>query len=129
SEDTCVSGKCLYFDGSNDFVEIDGADDNKLELTTEMSVSAWIKPTSLPTGQGSVVMSNYNFNSGSSHGFQFGDNWDETDKFVFTLYKTSGSTQNSVVTVNDFFTQNLNRWTHVEGVFKAGEYVRIFVNG
>ena len=42
-EDMCKTGRCLQFDG-DDYLEID--DDNTLDLTNEMTMEAWVKPTS-----------------------------------------------------------------------------------
>ena len=41
-EDMCKTGRCLQFDG-NDYLEID--DDSTLDLTNEMTMEAWVKPT------------------------------------------------------------------------------------
>ena len=42
-ESMCKNGKCLEFDG-NDYVEIN--DDNSLDLDKEVTLEAWVKPTS-----------------------------------------------------------------------------------
>ena len=44
TEDMCKTGACLQFDGSGDYLEID--DDDTLDLTNEMTMEAWVKPTS-----------------------------------------------------------------------------------
>lgn len=42
SEDLCLSGKCLYFDGSNDYIEV--ADNNVLDFgSSGFTVSTWIR--------------------------------------------------------------------------------------
>ncbi|MFA5431756.1 MAG: LamG-like jellyroll fold domain-containing protein [Candidatus Paceibacterota bacterium] len=43
----CVFGKCILFDGSNDYVDFG----NPNWLNTTGSMSAWIKPTSINAGQ------------------------------------------------------------------------------
>jgi hypothetical protein len=43
TEDMCKTGMCLQFDG-DDYLEID--DDSTLDLQTEMTMEAWVKPTS-----------------------------------------------------------------------------------
>lgn len=48
------NGGALSFDGVNDWVTV--ADANKLDLTTGMTMEAWVKPTTLPTGWKSVIL-------------------------------------------------------------------------
>jgi hypothetical protein len=42
-ESQCVSGKCLYFDGSDDYVEIDEANSLKWSASDSFTKSAWVK--------------------------------------------------------------------------------------
>lgn len=42
TEDLCLSGKCLYFDGTNDYIEI--ADNNALDFGSDgFTISSWIR--------------------------------------------------------------------------------------
>ncbi len=42
TEDMCVSGKCLYFDGSDDYVEVNGFNDYNLQ--PNFTISFWVNP-------------------------------------------------------------------------------------
>jgi len=44
TEDLCVVGKCLYFDGSGDTVEIADNGTSTLDFTSQFTFSAWVKP-------------------------------------------------------------------------------------
>ncbi|MFA5431666.1 MAG: LamG-like jellyroll fold domain-containing protein [Candidatus Paceibacterota bacterium] len=44
----CVSGKCLYFDGVDDYV--DCANNSNLNLTNSFAISVWVKPISGDVG-------------------------------------------------------------------------------
>jgi len=41
TEDMCVSGKCLHFDGTDDY--IDCGNDSSLDITDAIAISAWVK--------------------------------------------------------------------------------------
>ncbi len=45
-ESMCVSGKCLYFDGSNDLVEINN--ESNFDNFDEITISAWVKNLETP---------------------------------------------------------------------------------
>ena len=51
-EDMCKTGRCLQFDG-DDYLEID--DDNTLDLTNEMTMEAWVKPTSTDRSNQTII--------------------------------------------------------------------------
>lgn len=44
TEDQCVRGKCLYYDGTSDYVLV--SDSNSLDLTNTGSIEAWVKSNS-----------------------------------------------------------------------------------
>ena len=45
NEDKCINGKCMYFDGNTDYVEV--ADNSTLDITTSITVAAWVKGDSV----------------------------------------------------------------------------------
>jgi len=59
----CVSGKCLEFDGENDYV--DCGNDTSLKSINSKTVEAWFKLTSpaAPTGGASEIVSNLHWSS------------------------------------------------------------------
>ncbi len=45
SDSSCVSGKCLSFDGSDDQIVVDISTTSSLDLTNNFTISLWIYPT------------------------------------------------------------------------------------
>ncbi|MEF3691687.1 MAG: DUF2341 domain-containing protein [Candidatus Moraniibacteriota bacterium] len=52
-ESMCKSGKCLEFDGTGDYVEI--ADNKSLDLSEEVTLEAWVKPTSTTATNQTII--------------------------------------------------------------------------
>jgi hypothetical protein len=113
----------LNFDGSNDYVEIPDSDDS-LDITSQMTITAWIKPMNnewayciaakQPSGSATDDSpGNYEFLVAGS----YLDFWYQTDASgAFTLYEST-----SLVT--------LGEWQHVAITLKAGDKVRLYING
>jgi hypothetical protein len=57
----CRVGACISFDGADDHVKVANA--SQLQLTGDVTVAAWIKPTGLGTAQ-SIVSKRYEFELG-----------------------------------------------------------------
>ncbi len=70
NEDQCISGKCLYFDGSNDNVTVANTS-NRIIPNGAFSLSLWFKLTESTTGAGQIysLINNDTFNTS---GFRFG---------------------------------------------------------
>ncbi|MFY3740858.1 MAG: hypothetical protein HMLIMOIP_001303 [Candidatus Nitrosomirales archaeon] len=66
---SCVSGSCLSFDGSNDYVNV--LDSSTLDGMSELTVSAWIKRQQLGTFQMIVVKGQLIGDNTSSYGLWF----------------------------------------------------------
>jgi hypothetical protein len=113
NEDECKSGKCLYFDGSGDYVTATGTPlDN---LKTAVSVSAWVKPTALTADMGIVDKDR------SAGGFVL--DFDTTDK-VFR-FGGDGSV-NAFASSTKIITAG--EWYHVAGTYD-GSNLKIYKNG
>ena len=61
---SCKVGGCLSFDGVNDYVRV--AEAPQLKITADITIAAWIKPTSLGSKQ-SIVSKRYEFELGHIH--------------------------------------------------------------
>jgi len=48
NEEDCKVGKCLYFDGDGDYVEV--PDDDSLDITDAITIEAWVKPAKWSSG-------------------------------------------------------------------------------
>lgn len=119
-------GQGLKFDGVNDFVAF-GTNLSSL-VTTELTVSAWVRPTLVPDGIGRVVATTYDWDAVSANvrGWSLGNNYGSEAKISFIMYDSSGASASASDT--SFFTDHLTEWTHVVGVFKGGQYLRLYVN-
>jgi MSHA biogenesis protein MshQ len=108
-------GTCQYgsLDGIDDFVQV--ADNALLDVTDELTVMAWVRPSALPTGGNlKTIVSkdqNYEFHLTSTGAI----NW----------WWGGGALQ-----LTSAGTVPLNTWTHVAIVYsRAGAFQRIYING
>jgi MSHA biogenesis protein MshQ len=104
-------GTCRYglFDGSDDYIQIN--DDNRLDLETELSISVWINPKTMPSSGLKTIISkdeNYEFHLQPSGEIFW---WWGTHSFA-----TSGAG----ITAGN--------WFHIAITYKSGQQV-IYVNG
>jgi hypothetical protein len=120
-------GQGLKFDGVNDFVAF-GSNLSSL-VTTELTVSAWVRPTLVPDGIGRVVATTYDWDAVSANvrGWSLGNNYGSDARISFIIYDSGGASATASDT--NFFTNHLTQWAHVVGVFKGGQYLRLYVNG
>ena len=108
-------GTCRYgaFDGVDDYVEV--ADNALLDVTDELTVMMWLRPTAYPTG-------------GNLKSFVSKDN-------NYEAHLTSTGTINwwwggGALQLNSAGAVPLNQWTHVALVYsRSGAFQRIYLNG
>jgi hypothetical protein len=108
-------GSCRYgsFDGVNDYVEV--ADNALLDITDELTVMMWLRPTAYPTGGNlkSFVSKDNNYEAHLNSAGQ-----------VYWWWGGGALQLTSAGTVP------LNTWTHVAIVYsRSGAFQRIYFNG
>ena len=120
-------GQALDFeaDTANQIVQFD----TEPKLEGPLTVSAWVRPESGPTGIGRMVVSTYEYNGGGANqrGWYLGLTYGSTNEFRFQVYDDLGGTANA--TLSNFFTTYQNQWVHVAGVFIPGQSVALYING
>ena len=115
-------GTCAYgsFDGTNDHVEVN--DNNLLDLTTDLTITAWIYPTTNSSNQtiltkgGSFTIS-YRLRMNSSNQLEF--TWC-TGRFLGVCTSSTSVTSAGTIAVN--------QWTHVAVSFSNGNQT-LYING
>lgn len=108
-------GTCRYgaFDGANDYVET--ADNALLDVTDELTVMMWLRPTAYPGGGGlkSFVSKDNNYEA-------------HLDSAGRVYWWWGGGAQE----LRSSGSVPLNAWTHVAIVYsRAGAFQRIYLNG
>ncbi len=119
--DACKVGSCLMFDGTGDYVQV--ADNNLLDITSELSMSAWINVSKFDGTNGNGIMSKHSSAADTGYAFaisatnklyiQFGDGGGSWP------YATAISTGQSLTT---------STWYHV-AVTRSGTLVKFYING
>ena len=107
-------GTCNYgvFDGVNDYIEI--ADNNVFDLTSELTVAAWINMRTLPGDLHTIVSKDTNYEYHINSAGQ-----------VYWWWNDSGGTTRSFSTSA---TISLNQWHHVAITYTSGAQY-IYVDG
>ena len=109
-------GSALTFDGVNDWVTV--ADANSLDLTSGMTLEAWLRPTAAGNGWRTAIMK------------------EQAGNYAYALYAHTGSNQpsgNGIIGGTDRDIRGtsalaLNTWTHLSATYD-GSQLRLFVNG
>lgn len=111
TEDMCISGKCLYFDGSNDYVQTTPIS----SLTTNFSVGMWVRPT--VSGSWQTL-----YQSGTATNY-WRINIDSNNKFDFTKNAVADYASTTAIIPN--------QWNYLE-VVKSGDSgtnLTFYING
>ncbi|RCW66569.1 MSHA biogenesis protein MshQ [Marinobacter nauticus] len=119
SGDPGTCGYGIFDDGNDQFIEV--ADNPSLNIEDELTISAWIYPTSYPNrglfspGLHSIVSKNQNYE------FHL-----DSDGEIYWWWRTQGGA------ARDFTTSGVNLglddWHHVAITYRSGEQI-IYVNG
>ena len=119
-ESDCISGKCLYFDGSGDYVQKSDGANSVLDLTNGVTVSVWTKQNGTidATTQRTLVAKPSSYQLHISYG-----------QLRFTVDNTGGSGCNTTYcqAMSGTLLQP-NRWYHLVGTFD-GSTIKGYVDG
>lgn len=101
NEDQCISGKCLYFDGTNDNVTVPNS--SSIQIIGNQTISMWIKPTAFGArrnplakayaGEGTLTL--------------------ESDAKINYYWGTGGGNNSPYINFNSSSTVTLNQWTQI----------------
>ena len=116
-----VFGSGLDFDGSNDYVEIE--DDDDIDFTSAVSVSAWFNFDSFDEGANFIVSKQQSTSSGQFK-LQVTDNGDGDVYPTFTYISSDG--QKACDALDSSI--STDTWVHVAAV-KSSASIKIYVNG
>ena len=116
----------LYFDGSENYV--DCGNDESLQLTGSFTIEAWFNPAVWNDGQtgNKMIASKYNYDRGNDSGWSLGRAFGAMDGLSFIVCDG----ENKAVNWNAGDIEKLKgTWIYAAGVFKAGEYIKLYING
>jgi MSHA biogenesis protein MshQ len=107
-------GTCRYgsFDGTNDYVEV--ADNAALDITSELTIAAWIYMRTTPSELHTIVSKDTNYEY----------HVDNNRRLYWWWNDSSGNTR-SITTTNQIA---LNQWHHVAVTYQSGAQ-RMYING
>ncbi|MBI4136713.1 DUF2341 domain-containing protein [Candidatus Roizmanbacteria bacterium] len=115
TEDQCISGKCLRFDGNSDYVTAPNSGETNI-TSNAFSLSGWVKLSDYPSSgnYASIV---------SKGGVDVGAGYELLIKSTGEVFLTKDANFKASVT-----TVPLQTWTHVAGVYD-GSKLQIYING
>jgi hypothetical protein len=125
-ESMCVSGKCLNFDGSNDYADAGNSGSLSFNQTdSKFSVATWAKLNSFPTGAEEATIVSKWLGSGNQRSFLFGVS--STSRVSLLISENGVSVSMNLLSVP---TINLNQWYHLAVVGDIGtDNYKIYING
>ncbi|MEJ5165978.1 MAG: LamG domain-containing protein [Thermoanaerobaculia bacterium] len=120
------AGNTLIFNttDTNEYIEV--PDSNFLDLTTELTIEAWIKSPGFSTNGG--IVSKY-WNYGSYPNMRAYDLLARGNHIEAAFSKDGTFNSGSYTWLVGTKTLSLNTWYHIAVVFKRGEYARLYING
>ena len=112
--------RSLSFDGENDYIAI--ADSDQLDLVSNFSLEAWIKPTAAGSGTGGNSGGIIINKDGAYQLARFADG------SIACALEADGGGGNRASWVNTGLTTALNDWSHV-ALVHSGTTVNVYLNG
>lgn len=125
NEDMCHDGKCLKFDGTNDYVS--RADDNKFDFSSsdDFTISSWIRKSKDMSTTSDILISKASDQLGSAYiGYKI--YMDPSGDLCFNVKAASQAEDTACTSGVDFDDRN---WYHVTAVKTGTTKIELFVNG
>jgi len=116
-ESQCVTGKCLKFDGSNDYVSAANNNSLDLGLNESKTISAWIN---IKEAKQQRIVAKYLAGEG---GYSF---LVRSDNSLRITTNDGAGTTYQAISIN---TLTLNNWYYFTGIITAGDKLKIYING
>lgn len=112
------------FNGTSSYILI--SDDNKLEPTDSLTVTAWVYQLTKPnTGWNPVISRRYAFVTDPYASFELSNHSDLNFKWVFNI---SSGQPGSLLTPTSTQSSSFGQWKFIAGVFD-GSTVKLYING
>jgi hypothetical protein len=111
------------FNGSSDYVS--ASDHNNLDLTSQMTLEAWVKYTST-SGYGFIISKTQD--GGGASGYEL-FRQTGSGSIRFSACDAVGSCSGGYFDITTSAQYNDGNWHHVVGTAKNGDYARIYVDG
>ena len=124
---SCILGNCLDFGGTyGQNTRVDAGDDTSLDITSNLSVVAWVYVESGPAAEGRTAVSKFDYNGAVQRGWNFGAQW-TSDDFTFEIWHNT--TGQAAARALNFFANNLNVWRHMAGTYTPSIATRLYIDG
>jgi len=121
----CISGNCLSFDGLDDSIVFSNAQGTDLDITSSVTISAWIKPAAIDRHQ--VIFAKGRSRSSAANE-QYVLTMNTSEQLIFLV--SDGINEPAVASPSQSFVAD--EWYHVVGTFDADgatNPIKVYING
>jgi len=119
TDDQCISGKCIYFNGTTAYVSVGDKDLLDFNGTSSFAISVWVKPSTKDATYRRIVSKEFTDGSGRQ-GWLL---WQQNGGIGFERF-LNGSRDLALYSNG----LSSNSWSHIEAVFD-GSTMTLYING
>ncbi len=120
SEDQCISGKCIYFDGVDDSLKVTSNINLSVNSSSRITMQAWVKPLNNTNPDGSNIGGIISHNYGNPRIYY---NYNSAN--TFTFYHQFVDQYRALTTPANY---PVGKWYFAVGTWD-GTYMKIYING
>lgn len=120
-----ADNRALHLNGSNNYVSI--ADTPELDITGALTLEAWIKLDTLPTGNAGIIAKYAG--SGNQRSYQIYVNGQGAGNGELGMIISPDGTFTNAKSVVDNVPLTVGEWLHVVGTFEPNQSMRVYING